>query len=117
MNKHFVFAKILANLLDSQFAVGKYSFGIDPLLDFIPGFGAVISFLLSLYIVWVGLQMKIPRKEIRQMITNVVADFILGLLPVLGWAGDFFFKANIRNVKILEKYAGRKIFDAEIISE
>ena len=50
------------------------------------------------------------------MITNVVADFILGLLPVLGWAGDFFFKANIRNVKILEKYANRKILDAEIIS-
>lgn len=117
MNKHFIFAKTLARLLDTKFSIGKFKFGIDPLLDFIPGLGTVISLLLSLYIVWVGIYMKVPQREIGHMITNVIVDFILGLLPVLGWAGDFFFKANIRNVKILEKYASRKVLDAEIVNE
>jgi len=116
MNKHYLFARSLANLLDSKFKLGKYSFGLDPLLDFIPGLGTVISFLLSLYIVWVGIQMKVPQKEIRRMIFNVVVDFILGLIPIIGYVGDFFYKANIRNVAILERYATRKILDAEIIS-
>lgn len=114
---HYSLAKSLATLLDSKFAIGKRSFGIDPLLDLVPGLGVVVSLLLSLYIVWVGITMKLPQKEIQRMIFNVVFDFILGLIPLVGLVGDFFYKANIRNIKILEKYKSRKVLDAEIVAQ
>ena len=44
------------------------------------------------------------REDINQMIANLVLDFVLGTIPVVGDIGDFFYKANSKNLEILEKY-------------
>lgn len=90
--------------MDEQFKIGGFSFGLDPLLDFIPGIGDVLAFLLSFYIVWIAKQAQVPEREIAVMIRNISIDFVIGLIPIVGYAGDFVFKANMRNLKILEKY-------------
>lgn len=117
MQGHYRTAKLLARVLDTQFKIGKFEFGLDPLLDFIPGLGGVITLILSLYIIWIAKAARVPDKEIGQMIRNVIFDFILGLIPVVGYVGDFFYKANIKNIAILEKYVKTGVIEAEIVTK
>lgn len=39
-----------------------------------------------------------------RMFLNVVFDFLLGLLPVLGDILDVLFRANVRNAMLFEQY-------------
>lgn len=116
METHFKVAKALSHLLDEQFKIGGFSFGLDPLLDFIPGIGDVLAMLLSFYIVWIAKEANVPSKEISVMIRNITIDFILGLIPIIGYAGDFIFKSNMMNLKILEKYLSPSIIEGQIVA-
>lgn len=110
-------ARSLTKLLDGQFSVLGFKFGIDPLIGLIPGIGDVLSLLLSLYVVWIGFQMKIPIESLRTMIGNVVIDFILGSVPAVGDVADFIYKANSRNMKILETFVkGEQVVEGEVVS-
>ena len=76
--------------------------------------GDVFTTLLSFYIVWIGVQMKLPQDKIAQMVGNVMLDFLLDFIPVLGQIADFAFKANIRNLEILKQYAPSNITEGKI---
>ena len=102
---HLKIAERLAKELDTKFQVGRFKFGLDPLIGLVPIFGDIFTTALSLYIVWIGVQMKLPGEKIAQMIGNVVFDFLLDFVPILGQIADFAFKANIRNLEILRKYS------------
>ena len=91
--------------MDSQFKIGPWRFGIDPILGLIPGGGDLISAILAGYIVWIAIQMQIPAIRIIQIIFNLVLDLIIGVIPFFGDAFDFFYKASSRNLKILKKYS------------
>lgn len=114
---HYYTAKFLARLLDTQFSLGKFRFGLDPLLDFIPGLGDVIALLLSLYIVWIAKQYNVPDREIAVMMRNIMFDFILGLIPIVGYIGDFVYKANIKNLAIIEKYLQQPVLEGEVVTK
>jgi hypothetical protein len=90
-------------------------FGIDGLIGLVPGAGDILVTCLSLYLVWIGLKMKLPTIRIMQMIGNVVVNFLIGLLPVVGDATNFFFRANIRNLKILQQYAKNNVIEGEVL--
>ena len=115
MRKHLKIATSLANLLDNKFEFMGLRFGIDPILGLIPGGGDLVSFLLSLYIVWIGLKMELPRNRIIRMIWNTTLDFGIGLVPVLGDIADFAFKSNLMNLEILKQHAGKDIIEGEIV--
>ncbi|MBI3485869.1 DUF4112 domain-containing protein [Candidatus Daviesbacteria bacterium] len=115
MNFYIRSAIFLAELLDSRFVVGRFKFGIDPLLDFIPGIGNILSLMLALYIIWVGAKFNIPADQLGKMMTNVMFDFLLGFIPVVGQAGDFFFRANLKNIEILKRYMPN-IVEGETVS-
>jgi hypothetical protein len=104
-NKHLRAARIFAKWMDGQYSFLGINFGFDNILGFFPGIGDFLSFLLSLYLVWIGVVMELPGKQIRKMITNVVLDAAIGSVPVLGDIGDLFFKANQKNLQILEEFA------------
>ena len=38
------------------------------------------------------------------MALNALADAVIGSIPILGQIIDFFFKANNRNIRLLEKH-------------
>lgn len=57
--------------------------------------------------------LHLPEDKISQMIGNVVIDFLLDFIPVLGQISDFAFKSNERNLKILQQYTPH-IIDAEM---
>jgi len=108
-------AKVFAKLLDSQFEIGGVRFGIDPILDIIPWFGDIAGALLSLYILHTAWQAQVSKMDLVKMIVNIIIDFIVGWIPILGVIFDVIFKANMRNIKILEKYSHGKFVEGKIV--
>lgn len=94
----------LAKLLDSQFRIGNFRFGLDPLLGLVPGIGDFIALIMSGGILALAAKHGASRKLLILMALNALADAMIGSIPVLGQIFDFFFKANNRNVRLLEKY-------------
>jgi hypothetical protein len=115
MEHHLVLAESLTDLLDNRFTIFGFRFGLDPLLDLIPWAGDLLAAFLSLYLVWIGLQIGLPQERIHQMLRNILIDFLIGAVPFLGVIGDALYRANSRNMKILREYAPR-IVEAKIIS-
>lgn len=48
------------------------------------------------------------------MLINVAIDFVIGLVPFLGDVADGYFKANTKNVRVLENYLDKKYKPAEL---
>lgn len=115
MEHHLRLAAIITNLLDNQFSLFGYRFGLNGVLGLIPGAGDFIVAVLSFYLVWIGVQMKIPPIKLVQMVFNVAFNFFLGLIPVIGDAADFFHKANTKNLAILKRYAKKDVIEGEIV--
>ena len=114
MDSHLRLARALSNLLDSKFGFGSFRIGLDPIIGLIPGFGDALGLILSLYIVWIGIQLGLPQEKIFRMVTNAIIDFILGIIPVVGDVADFFYKANSMNMKIIEEYR-ENIIEGQVI--
>ncbi|HEU4936121.1 MAG TPA: DUF4112 domain-containing protein [Vicinamibacterales bacterium] len=94
-------------LLDSAFRVPgtNLSFGLDPILGLIPGFGDLTTPLFAALLLLHGVRMRIPRVIQLRMLINAVIDLLIGFVPVVGDFFDFGWKANVRNLALLERYA------------
>lgn len=117
MEKHYNIASGIADLLDNKFKIFGFRFGLDPVIGTVPILGDIISVVLSLYIIWIGMQMGIPRNKIAQMAGNVVMDFVLGAVPAIGDIADFFFKSNLKNMEILRAHCEQQqaVVEGEIV--
>jgi hypothetical protein len=115
MNKYLKTATIIAELLDNKFNFLGIKFGLDPILGLIPGLGDLIGLIFSFYIVWVGIKMKVPTEKLVRMVVNVLMDFGVGLIPVLGDVADTVFKSNLINLEILKQHSENEIIDGEIV--
>jgi hypothetical protein len=104
MNNNIYLASLLANILDNKFSLFGFRFGVSAVIDLIPGLGDILDALLSCFIVWIAIQMDIPKPEIAQMIWNILFSFLIGLIPLLGDAAYIFYKPNLRNITILKRY-------------
>ncbi|SIR80584.1 protein of unknown function [Haladaptatus litoreus] len=98
----------LSNLLDEAFRVPgtNFRFGLDPVMGILPVGGDVASALISLYIVFEGYLMGVPRHTLARMLMNILIDTFGGSVPLLGSLFDAGWKANVRNRKLLEKHVG-----------
>jgi hypothetical protein len=99
----------LANILDTAIRLpGGFRFGADSVIGLAPGVGDAATALIACYFVYEGHRLGLPRAKLMRMAGNVVLDFALGALPILGDVFDTIFKANIRNLRIIEDhFAGR----------
>ncbi len=106
LHNHLHIATRLTRLLDSQFKIGKFRFGLDPILGLFPIGGDTVSLILSLYILGIGVWSKLPILKIIQMFFNITIDYLIGLIPFFGDIFDFGFKANTKNLNILKEHLG-----------
>lgn len=89
----------LARLLDTYL--------VDPALGLlVPGAGDVAGSLLGLYTVALAIKRRMSPVVIARMLLNLALDAVLGIVPVLGDLVDLGFRANQRNVALLEAHAG-----------
>ncbi len=94
-------------LLDSAFRVPgtRLTFGLDPLLGLIPVIGDLTSPLFAALLLLHAVRLRIPRVVQVRMLINAAIDFGVGAIPVAGDLFDFGWKANVRNLALLERHA------------
>ena len=96
--------RVVARLMDSQYSIGGIKVGWDGILGLIPAFGDFVTTIVSLYIVVAASQLGLPVSVLLRMALNIVCDNVLSSIPLLGWIIDFFYRSNLKNVDLVEKY-------------
>jgi hypothetical protein len=91
--------------LDAQFAIGGIRFGLDALIGLLPVIGDTIGLIAGTYPIHLARKHKLGRTVVLRMWANLAIDYFGGLLPVVGDAFDVGYKANLKNVELLEKTA------------
>lgn len=96
----------LAWFLDNSIKVPGFNarFGLDALIGLIPGVGDVITALISSVVISEAARMGVPKVLLLKMAFNVLVDTLVGAIPVVGDLFDFAWKANQRNVRLLDQY-------------
>jgi len=95
----------LATLLDAaiQLPFG-YRIGLDGLIGLIPGVGDGIGMALSGIIIFKAARWGVPTTTLLRMVANVLLDGVVGTLPLAGDLFDFVWRANLRNLALLESH-------------
>ena len=96
----------LSYVLDNAIAIPgtRYRVGLDPLLGLLPGAGDFVGAGLSAYIVLEAARLGIPRSLMVQMVTNILFETVAGSVPVVGDLVDVTWKANAKNIALLEEH-------------
>ena len=96
----------LAKLMDSQFKIPgtNIKFGLDALIGLVPGAGDFATFLISGYMITVLSKNGASGFVLARMVLNVVVDSLFGAIPILGDIFDVAFKANQRNMKLMQQH-------------
>ena len=99
----------LANFLDTAVRLpGGFRFGADSIIGLMPGLGDVATTGIACYFVYEGKRLGLPRSALLAMAGNVALDLALGVTPILGDLADTWFKANVRNLAIIEKHVAQR---------
>ncbi|MGE9312476.1 DUF4112 domain-containing protein [Niabella sp. CJ426] len=94
----------VTRLMDEQFSIGGFKFGLDPVLNLIPVAGDVSSYIISIALIITMAQHGASGRVAMKMLGNATLDALVGTIPVLGWIFDFSYKANTRNLKLLTEH-------------
>ncbi|MEA2935283.1 MAG: hypothetical protein QOD74_1929 [Variibacter sp.] len=95
----------LAVLLDSAVRLpGGFRIGADGIIGLAPGVGDALTTALAAYIVYEASRLGLPRHKLWRMARNVAIDGLVGVIPVVGDLFDVAFKANLRNLAIIEAH-------------
>src|SRR5216110_569156 len=97
----------LAFYLDGLFRVPgtTWRFGLDALIGLIPNVGDTLTSLASFYILFAGVRYGVPKITLLRMAVNIGVDYVVGSIPLLGDAFDFFWKSNQRNMELIRTRA------------
>ncbi|HEY9831725.1 MAG TPA: DUF4112 domain-containing protein [Stenomitos sp.] len=96
----------LSHILDNAIPIPgtSYRIGIDPIIGLLPGGGDFLGTAVSAYIVLEAARMGVPRDTLVQMVWNIIVDTLSGTVPVLGDLVDVTWKANTKNIVLLEEH-------------
>ncbi len=95
-----------ARVLDSAIPIPgtKYSFGIDAVIGLVPGLGDAVGVLFASVILFQAFRLGASKRLLTRMLYNVGVDGLLGAIPLLGDWHDVVWKANVKNVDLLERH-------------
>lgn len=96
----------LSRLMDTAFHIPviNYKVGLDPIIGLIPGAGDVVSTAFSGYLIFLATRFNLPGHVLSKMIFNVALESVAGSVPLVGDFFDATYKANIRNLALLEQH-------------
>lgn len=98
----------ISRLMDAAIEVPllRTRVGLDALLGVVPVAGDLLSAAIGLYLVAEARELGASRWLQTRMIGNLLADAVLGAVPVAGDIADVYFKAHMRNLRLLQKELG-----------
>ncbi|NNF16460.1 MAG: DUF4112 domain-containing protein [Gammaproteobacteria bacterium] len=96
----------LAWLLDDSVRIPwtQRRIGLESVLGLVPGIGDAVGGLLSTWILVQGVRYGVSRTTLMRMIVNVAIEVVVGSIPVFGDLFDMGWKANQRNVQLLDDH-------------
>ena len=99
--------RTLQRLLDEAFRVPgtRIRFGWDAIVGVIPWAGDVLTALLGVAILASAHRLRVPGIVQVRMLLNLAIDLLIGLVPFAGDIVDVFWKANTKNMTLLERHA------------
>jgi hypothetical protein len=95
--------------------------GLDAILGFLlPAAGDTVTAIGSLSLFSLAVRLGVPKVVLGRMLINVAIDSIVGSIPILGDAFDVVFRANKKNLELIERYrqapgAPAKPFDYVVV--
>lgn len=100
--------RFLAWLLDSSIRIPgtRFTIGLDALIGLLPFLGDLIGVLVSSFIVAEARRLGASRAVLARMAFNVAIEGLVGLIPFAGDLFDAAWKANQRNVRLLDRWVG-----------
>jgi len=100
----------LAFYLDDLFRIPGvgWRFGLDAIVGLIPNVGDTLTSLASFYILLAGVRYGVPKITLFRMAVNIGIDYLLGSVPIIGDAFDFFWKSNDMNMRLIRERATGK---------
>lgn len=95
-----------ARLLDEAFTIPGTSIrvGLDGVIGLIPGVGDLVTVAFGYLMLQEARRLGLPKHKRAAMLGNYLLDMVGGFVPVVGDLWDFAFKANRRNLRILQKH-------------
>lgn len=99
----------LARVLDEAIRIPgtNIRIGLDALLGLLPGGGDVAGGVFSGLIILQAARAGAPTPVLGRMLANVAIDVVVGAIPLLGDVFDVAWRANTRNVRLLESWRER----------
>ena len=98
----------LAVLLDTAVRLpGGIRVGADSIVGLAPCIGDAVTTAMAAYIVYEAHRLGLPTHKLWRMAANVAIDGLVGAVPVIGDIFDLAFKANVRNLRIIEEHLGK----------
>ncbi len=103
---HLKWVEKLTHLMDSKFTFPgtKLRFGLDPIIGLVPFLGDGVSLMISGLLVSSLWRYNASGEVKARLVVNVLLDFLIGSIPIIGSIWDFFFKANERNLKLIKSH-------------
>ncbi len=100
---------LVSRLLDTVFRIPgtRIRFGLEPIIGLIPVLGDQAATLISAALLFRSLQHRLPKIALVRMGLNVALNGLIGAIPILGDAFVLWYKPNVRNYRILQRYAGQ----------
>ena len=74
------------------------------LFGLVPGLGDIAGALVAVYALRVARQLNAPAAIQLHMLSNIALDALVGMVPIVGDLFDFAFKAQTRNLALLEAH-------------
>ena len=100
--------KTIAWAVDGAFRIPgtRFRFGLNSVIGMTPAAGDVMLAGISLYIVNEARKLGVPNDKIARMLANIGIEAAAGAVPIIGNLFDMGFKANLRNIAIIEEHLG-----------
>jgi hypothetical protein len=101
-------AERLVRFLDDGFTVPgtRFRVGFDAILGLVPPIGDIVTTASSVALLWVAWERRLPYSVMSRMVVNLAIDALVGAIPILGDIFDLVFKANRRNLDLIEAHSG-----------
>jgi len=98
--------EMVARVMDSLFAIPgtRIRVGIDAILGLVPVLGDLLSQIIANYIIWEARRLGVSNFTLARMIGNTLVDMAFGMVPVVGDAFDVAFRANMKNLRLLQQH-------------
>jgi hypothetical protein len=97
---------MVARTMDSLFAIPgtRLRLGVDSIIGLVPVVGDILVHAVSAYLIWEARQLGVSKLTLWRMVGNTLIDTVVGAVPLVGDAFDVVFKANMKNLRLLQRH-------------